>query len=61
VSDEPQALPELGADVRASWQRFLDTFEPLRPELYRYCRHLTHDPWDAEDLAQDTLARRYRV
>lgn len=59
MSDERQALPQLGAEVRASWQRFLDTFEPLRPELYRYCRKLTHDPWDAEDLAQDTLARAF--
>ena len=52
-------LQRLGTDVRASWQRFLDTFEPLRPELYRYCRHLTHNPWDAEDLAQDTMARAF--
>jgi RNA polymerase sigma-70 factor (ECF subfamily) len=27
--------------------------------LYRYCRHLTRSPWDAEDLAQDTLARAF--
>ncbi|MDF3065984.1 MAG: family polymerase sigma factor [Polyangiaceae bacterium] len=45
--------------MRASWQRFLDAFEPLRPELYRYCRHLTRTPWDAEDLAQDTMARAF--
>lgn len=54
-----QELRHLGDDVRASWQRFLDAFEPLRPELYRYCRHLTRTPWDAEDLAQDTLARAF--
>ena len=59
MSDQPQALPRLGAEVRASWQRFLDTFEPLRSELYRYCRQLTQSPWDAEDLAQDTLARAF--
>lgn len=52
-------LRHLGEDVRASWQRFLDAFEPLRPELYRYCRHLTRSPWDAEDLAQDTMARAF--
>jgi RNA polymerase sigma-70 factor, ECF subfamily len=52
-------LRHLSGHVRASWQRFLDTFEPVRPELYRYCRHLTGSPWDAEDLAQDTLARAF--
>ena len=42
-----------------SWQRFLATYEPLRTELYRYCRYLTRSPWDAEDLAQDALARAF--
>ncbi len=50
---------ELPAAARASWHRFLDTYEPLRPELYRYCRHLTRSPWDAEDLAQDVLTRAF--
>jgi RNA polymerase sigma-70 factor (ECF subfamily) len=45
--------------VRASWHGFLDTYEPLRSDLYRYCRHLTRSPWDAEDLAQDALARAF--
>lgn len=49
-------LPEV---LRGSWHRFLDTYEPLRAELYRYCRHLTRSPWDAEDLAQDALARAF--
>jgi RNA polymerase sigma-70 factor, ECF subfamily len=50
---------ELPGVVRGSWHRFLDTYEPLRPELYRYCRHLTRSPWDAEDLAQDALMRAF--
>jgi RNA polymerase sigma-70 factor (ECF subfamily) len=45
--------------VQGSWHRFLDVYEPLRPELYRYCRYLTRSPWDAEDLVQDTLARAF--
>ncbi len=50
-------MEELAALTRDACRRFNQTFEPLRPELYRYCRHLTRSPWDAEDLAQDTLAR----
>lgn len=52
----PTPLPQ---SLRASWHGFLETYEPLRPDLYRYCRHLTRTPWDAEDLAQDTLARAF--
>jgi RNA polymerase sigma-70 factor (ECF subfamily) len=50
---------ELPRSVQTSWHEFLGTYESLRPELYRYCRHLTRSPWDAEDLAQDTLARAF--
>jgi RNA polymerase sigma-70 factor (ECF subfamily) len=52
-------LDRLGGEVKTSWQRFLDVFEPLRPELYRYCRYLTRSPWDAEDLVQDAMARAF--
>jgi RNA polymerase sigma-70 factor (ECF subfamily) len=50
-------MDDLAALTRDACRRFSLAFEPLRPELYRYCRHLTRSPWDAEDLAQDTLAR----
>ena len=50
---------ELELSVKRSWHGFLETYEPLRADLYRYCRHLTKSPWDAEDLAQDTLARAF--
>jgi RNA polymerase sigma-70 factor (ECF subfamily) len=50
-------MDDLAALARDACRRFGQSFEPLRPELYRYCRHLTRSPWDAEDLAQDTLAR----
>jgi RNA polymerase sigma-70 factor, ECF subfamily len=50
---------ELPGVVRGSWHRFLDSYAHLRPELYRYCRHLTRSPWDAEDLAQDAMTRAF--
>ncbi len=50
---------DIGDVVRQSWRRFLEIYEPLRPDLYRYCRHLTRSPWDAEDLAQDAMARAF--
>jgi RNA polymerase sigma-70 factor (ECF subfamily) len=50
---------KLPGALRTSWHGFLETYEPLRTELYRYCRHLTQSPWDAEDLAQDALARAF--
>jgi len=49
-------LPQV---LRASWDDFVRQCESLRPDLYRYCRHLSRSPWDAEDLAQDTLARAF--
>jgi RNA polymerase sigma-70 factor (ECF subfamily) len=54
-----EPLQELSDAVKGSWHRFLEVYEPMRPELYRYCRHLTRSPWDAEDLAQDTMARAF--
>jgi RNA polymerase sigma-70 factor, ECF subfamily len=54
-----EAPAPLGDAVRAPWRRFLDIYEPLRPDLYRYCRYLTRSPWDAEDMAQEALARAF--
>lgn len=56
---DPDSVRELRANLLGSWHRFVDVYEPLRPELYSYCRHLSRSPWDAEDLAQDTLARAF--
>lgn len=59
MTDATSQLDALSDEVKSSWHRFLDTFEPLRPELYRYCRALAHTAWDAEDLTQDTLMRAF--
>jgi RNA polymerase sigma-70 factor (ECF subfamily) len=47
--------------ARAAWHRYIDFLAPFRPELYRYCRRLTGDIWDAEDLVQDTVVRGFSV
>ena len=51
--------PSFVAAAQQSWHRFLESFEPLRPELYRYCRFLTRSALDAEDLSQETLTRAF--
>jgi RNA polymerase sigma-70 factor (ECF subfamily) len=48
---------EMHGGARAAWVRFIAAIEPLRPTLARYCRRLTGDVWDAEDLIHDTLVR----
>jgi RNA polymerase sigma-70 factor (ECF subfamily) len=53
------SMSGLAGDVRQSLHRFLEVYEPLRSDLYRYCRYLTRSPWDAEDLAQDAMARAF--
>jgi RNA polymerase sigma-70 factor, ECF subfamily len=50
---------ELSSAATETWRRFLEVYEPLRPNLYRFCRYLSRSPWDAEDLVQDTLARAF--
>lgn len=59
MSGTTNNLDTLSQTVKSSWHGFLDVFEPLRPELYRYCRHLTRSAWDAEDLSQDALMRAF--
>ena len=42
-----------------AFKNFLKETETLRPDLYRYCRHLSASAWDTEDLVQETLLRCY--
>jgi RNA polymerase sigma-70 factor (ECF subfamily) len=54
-----QSGDEMQVGAREAWRRYLALVEPFRPDLARYCRRLTGDVWDAEDLAQDTLLRAF--
>jgi RNA polymerase sigma-70 factor (ECF subfamily) len=59
MSDAKDSGTDLAGEVRQSLHRFLDVYEPLRSDLYRYCRRLAGSAWDAEDLAQDAMARAF--
>jgi RNA polymerase sigma-70 factor (ECF subfamily) len=52
-------MDTLHDDLRSAWQRFVDELAPLRPALHAYCRRLTGNVWDAEDLVQDALLRAF--
>lgn len=50
---------EFTKGVRVTRHQLARILDPLRPDLFRYCRSLTGDLWDAEDLVQDTLFRAF--
>ena len=52
----PAALRD---ELRTAWHRYVDLSAPLRPALHGYCRGLTGNPWDADDLVQETLLRAF--
>jgi RNA polymerase sigma-70 factor (ECF subfamily) len=54
--DIPAAMQD---ELRGAWHRYLDLVAPLRPALHGYCRKLTGNVWDAEDLLQDALLRAF--
>jgi RNA polymerase sigma-70 factor (ECF subfamily) len=42
-----------------AWHQYLVALDPIRPDLFRYCRQLTGNLWDAEDLVQETLLKAF--
>jgi RNA polymerase sigma-70 factor (ECF subfamily) len=56
---DPTQQSILSDDLRAAWHRYIDVLVPIRPALYGYCRRLTGNIWDAEDLVQDALLRAF--
>ena len=50
-------LRPLADSMRALHDGFLAAIAPHRAAFWRYCYRLTGSPWDAEDLAQESLAR----
>lgn len=59
MTNTPPTPATLAKDLESYWLGFIDTFEPWRPALYRFCRSLTRTPWDAEDLVQEALMRAF--
>jgi len=56
---DPSLDEDLLTGVRAAQEAFFERVDPVRPELHRYCRRLTGNMWDAEDLLQETLTRAF--
>lgn len=52
---EPEFSREQCSSARKYGAAFAEQIESLRPELFRYCRGLTGNLWDADDLAQETV------
>jgi RNA polymerase sigma-70 factor (ECF subfamily) len=46
-------------EARRVRREFLVAIEQHRPQLFTYCRRLTGNVWDAEDLVQETLAKAF--
>jgi RNA polymerase sigma-70 factor (ECF subfamily) len=60
-SSSATTTPDLRSEghqyMRRGWFLYLNDIEPERPRLFRYCRRLSGNVWDAEDLVQETLLR----
>ena len=54
---QEQVTDQTARLLREAWFQYLDTVAPIRPSLHRYCRRITRNLWDAEDLLQETLLK----
>src|SRR5579872_1731921 len=48
---------EVYKGANGAWHQYLRDLIPVRAALYRYCRTLTGNIWDADDLVQEALLR----
>jgi RNA polymerase sigma-70 factor (ECF subfamily) len=55
--DDRTEPDQLRDELKAAWNRYVDLLTPHRPGLYAYCRRLSGNAWDAEDLVQEVLLR----
>lgn len=51
-----ESLRKDSRKLRNEFEQFIVKF---RPDLWKYCLHLTRSPWDAEDLSQDTIMKAF--
>lgn len=54
-------LEALGSPTREVRKAFEENIADYRPVLWRYCLKLTGSPWDAEDLAQETILKAFAL
>lgn len=54
---EPTYTPHMGSQPHEEAPFLADQIAELQPRLLRFAFSLTHDPEEAADLAQDTIAR----
>jgi RNA polymerase sigma-70 factor (ECF subfamily) len=55
----PSITRDFCKTARSAQNDFNKLVAPYRKDLFRFCRSLTTNPWDAEDLAQETLLKVY--
>jgi RNA polymerase sigma factor (sigma-70 family) len=56
---EKSPIELMEANIREIRKQFEAMVAAHRPALWRYCHRLTGSAWDAEDLAQETLAKAF--